>query len=131
MKFWFGKPLSAAQLGKAGEVWAFQYLAKQGYKILERNFRCRLGEIDAVCEKKGRIVFVEIKTRSNVRFGYPEEAVHPGKQRKIIQTAKWYLKEKHREKDPVSFAVLSLRSGGAAPPEVRFLENAFYAPETD
>ncbi|WP_276661388.1 YraN family protein, partial [Syntrophomonas wolfei] len=60
------------ELGLWGEELAAQYLGKKGYKILERNFYTRYGELDLVCEKDDNIVFVEVKTRRSTRFGSPE-----------------------------------------------------------
>ena len=71
-------------LGKFGESEAEHYLKKKRYKILEKNYRGRLGEIDIIAEKKKEIIFVEVKTRKSDKFGKPYEAVDFRKQRKII-----------------------------------------------
>lgn len=63
------------QLGKIGENLASEYLEKQGYLILERNFACRQGEIDIIAKDEKEFVFVEVKTRRSLKFGYPAEAV--------------------------------------------------------
>src|SRR5437868_2873571 len=94
-------------LGERGEMAAWGFLVKQGYKILEKNYRCALGEIDCIAEKKGRLVFIEIKTRSGDRYGRPEEAVHQVKQRKLFKLAEWYLKETKKTEAPVSFEVVA------------------------
>ena len=78
-------------LGRTGERLAAESLERQGYRILERNFRCRYGEIDLVAEHEGDLVFVEVKTRRGTAYGRPEEAVNLRKQRKIIQVALFYL----------------------------------------
>ncbi|EAX48690.1 protein of unknown function UPF0102 [Thermosinus carboxydivorans Nor1] len=70
-------------MGKMGENAAADYLARNGYKILMRNYRCRIGEIDIVAERQGTIVFVEVKTRSSEKFGFPAEAVNYRKQQKL------------------------------------------------
>ena len=70
-------------LGIYGEKLALKYLKKQKYKILEKNFRCALGEIDIVAKDGGFLVFVEVKTRSSNAFGEPMEAVDFYKQRKL------------------------------------------------
>ena len=59
------------QLGKIGENLASEYLEKQGYLILERNFACRQGEIDIIAKDEKEFVFVEVKTRKSLKFGYP------------------------------------------------------------
>lgn len=81
------------QLGKLGEQVAAKYLKNQGYKILEKNYRTRYGEIDLICEKEQIIHFIEVKTRTNQNFGWPEEAVNQRKIEKIIKVAEKYLEE--------------------------------------
>ena len=71
-------------LGIYGEKLALKYLKKQKYKILEKNFRCALGEIDIVAKDGEFLVFVEVKTRSSNAFGEPMEAVDFYKQRKLL-----------------------------------------------
>ena len=78
--------------GQQGEDLACKYLKKHGYKILERNFRCRrFGEIDIVASKAGVLSFIEVKTRCSSRYGKPAEAVTLAKQRKIYRVAQYYL----------------------------------------
>ncbi|PLX93808.1 MAG: YraN family protein [Desulfuromonas sp.] len=79
------------RLGKQGEEVAARYLAAQGMKILERNLRTPLGEIDLVARYKTMLVFVEVKTRRSHSFGLPQEAVGTRKQRQILRSAQWYL----------------------------------------
>ena len=82
-------------LGKKGEALAADYLRKKGYQILDHHYSAREGEIDLVAQKKDEIVFVEVKTRYSSTFGYPEEAVTPGKIKKMVKTAhKWLEKER-------------------------------------
>ena len=114
-------------LGERGEMIAWNFLRKQGYKILEKNYRCKIGEIDVVAQKNGRIVFIEIKTRAHHGFGRPEESVHAAKQKKLISLAKWYLKEKRKTDVAVSFDVLAITFQGESEPEIRLIENAFMA----
>ncbi len=78
-------------LGQLGERLAAQRLLDCGYRILERNFRCRYGEIDLIAEDEHDLIFVEVKTRRGDGFGRPEEAVTVRKQHKIIQVASYYL----------------------------------------
>ncbi len=78
-------------LGRTGERLAAHTLERRGYRILERNFRCRHGEIDLVAEDGQDLVFVEVKTRRGTAFGRPEEAVTPSKQRKLLEIATYYL----------------------------------------
>jgi len=78
-------------LGRLGERLAAEKLLSRGYRILERNFRCRYGEIDLVAEDEQDLVFVEVKTRRGTAYGLPEEAVTPRKQRKIVEVASYYI----------------------------------------
>lgn len=81
-------------LGQLGEKLALKYLEKEGYEILDRNFRTRAGELDIVAKDGGILVFVEVKTRSSRAFGLPQEAVDFRKQNKIIRMALEYMREK-------------------------------------
>ena len=78
-------------LGRTGERMAGEALLRQGYSIVERNFRCRHGEVDLVAEHEGELVFVEVKTRRGTAYGRPEEAVTFRKQQKILEVASFYL----------------------------------------
>ena len=95
-------------LGKTGEDIATQYLIQKGYKIVERNFYCRQGEIDIIAKEKQEIVFVEVKTRSNLCFGKPREAVDEGKQNHIYKTAKYYLYKHKLENSYVRFDAIEI-----------------------
>jgi putative endonuclease len=63
----------------------------EGYRILERNFRCRQGEIDLVAEDEHDLIFVEVKARRGVSFGLPEDALTIRKRRKLMEVASYYL----------------------------------------
>jgi len=78
-------------LGKDGEDIVEKYLKNNGYKILERNFECRQGEIDIIALDKKELVFIEVKTRRTFTYGNPAEAVTPVKKKHIYDTAKYYL----------------------------------------
>ncbi|MDH3998317.1 MAG: YraN family protein [Desulfuromonadales bacterium] len=80
-------------LGRRGEEAAARYLKKQGMKLIERNMRTPVGEIDLIMRHKRCIVFIEVKTRSSQDYGAPAEAVGARKQRQIIRAATWYLNE--------------------------------------
>ena len=85
------KPIARQGLGRTGERLAAEALMSKGYRILERNFRCRQGEIDLVAEDEQDIIFVEVKTRRGVSFGLPEDAVTIRKRRKLVEVASNYL----------------------------------------
>ncbi len=77
--------------GRTGERLAAEALMSKGYCILERNFRCRYGEIDLVAEDEHDLIFVEVKARRGVSFGLPEDALTLRKQRKLMEVASYYL----------------------------------------
>jgi len=85
------KPTARQGLGRTGERLAADALMSKGYCILERNFRCRQGEIDLVAEDEQDLIFVEVKARRGVSFGLPEDALTMRKQRKLIEVASYYL----------------------------------------
>lgn len=78
-------------IGNLGEKIALEYLKKSGYSILNRNYRCPLGEIDIITTFKNDLIFVEVKTRTSTKFGYPREAVNYYKQSKIIKVAEYFI----------------------------------------
>jgi putative endonuclease len=78
------------KVGKLGEEAARKFLKKQGYRIRETGFRCRHGEIDIVAQKKDYLVFVEVRTKSNLDFGTPEESITQAKKERLIVSALTY-----------------------------------------
>lgn len=95
-------------MGNLGEEFATGILFAQGYEILERNFRCRLGEIDIVCQKDGKLCFVEVKTRASLDVGYPADAVGREKQRRMKHVAEYYLMTHGGNDVDVSFQVVEI-----------------------
>lgn len=83
--------MTNTQTGRYGEDLACQFLKKQGYEILERNYRIRGGEIDIVARDGDTLVFVEVKARSSHEFGPPAESMTPWKIRALIKTAMFYV----------------------------------------
>jgi putative endonuclease len=81
------------QTGQQGEALAASYLAEQGYNIVQRNWRCPLGELDIVAEAGGTLIFVEVRTRRSRRFGLAEESITPTKQSRLVELAQTYLQE--------------------------------------
>ena len=77
--------------GAVGEKIAESYLKRAGYEIIERNFRCKKGEIDLIVKKGNIIVFVEVKTRNTLKYGFPVEAITKEKVRHIKKTAYLYI----------------------------------------
>jgi putative endonuclease len=125
MKFGPVKRPFHLSLGERGEMAGWKYLLDQGYKILEKNFRCPLGEIDVIAEKDKRILFVEIKTRSDSRFGTPQEAVTAAKQARLVRLAEWYLQDRKKQNASVSFEVLAVSWDGARSPAFQLIRDAF------
>lgn len=109
--------------GKEGEAFATKYLIQQGYQILERNFKTRMGEIDIIARNKGYLVFVEVKARQSSDFGGPAGAITSSKQRKIVQIAKAYMAFKKVESDARFDVVLIHGSGSLS--SVELIQNAF------
>jgi putative endonuclease len=77
-------------LGEWGENAATRFLVKNGYKILEKNFRCRIGEIDIIAMDKEVLVFIEVKTRRNLSYGLPSESITATKLHHIRRTIYYY-----------------------------------------
>jgi putative endonuclease len=96
-------------LGRWGEEEAVRYLRRQGMKILERNLRTPVGEIDIIARHGKILVFVEVKTRKSDAFGTPQEAVGPFKQRQILRTAQWYLGDGRGKGLQPRFDVIAVR----------------------
>lgn len=82
------------QQGTHAEREACLFLEKKGFSVLEKNFRCRLGEIDLIMADGDDVVFVEVRSRSRTDYGRASETVNRVKQHKIIQTATYYLQKK-------------------------------------
>ena len=96
------------ELGKRGEEGPARHLEKQGYKIIQRNFECRQGEIDIIAKDKNEYVFIEVKTRQNRHYGMPCEAVNATKQKHIWNATKYYLYIHKLENQYVRFDVIEV-----------------------
>jgi putative endonuclease len=94
--------------GSRGEDAAAEYLKKLGYEILERNFRCRAGEIDIIAGQDGMIVFVEVKTRRRLDYGLPCEAVTATKKEHIRRVIRYYVMIKNLEKRALRIDVIEI-----------------------
>ncbi len=100
--------LDRRELGSSGESIACRFLEKQGYKIIERNYRCKSGEIDIIAMEKDTLCFVEVKTRNNFSYGPPFLSVTPRKQRQISLVALNYLARTKRKFAGIRFDVVSI-----------------------
>jgi len=95
-------------LGKLGEEAAVGLLKDNGYRVLLRNYRTKLGEIDIIAKDKDTICFIEVKTRQTERFGLPYEAISRFKQRQISKAALAFLKEKKLLDKKARFDIVSI-----------------------
>jgi putative endonuclease len=94
-------------------VAALAYLKEQGFRILARDWRSRLGQIDILAEDGDTLVLIEVKARRGVGFGTPEEAVDARKQRKLRTLLELYRAQTHRQKQPCRIDVIGLLMDGA------------------
>jgi putative endonuclease len=114
------------QLGIEGENKACQYLETQGYVVQERNFRTRTGEIDLIMLDGDTLVFVEVKARTSLRYGYGSEAITTTKQRIIRQVALEYLQQRGKGTYiPVRFDAVILTYAKTGEPEILHIPSAF------
>lgn len=116
-------------IGDFGEISACSYLKHHGYKIVERNYSNKYGEIDIIAQKQNRMVFVEVKTRSGTDFGNPSDAVDFRKQNRITNTAKLYIVENELDLD-FRFDIIEVFYkqsvfGGFKTVKINHYENAF------
>ncbi len=107
-------------LGRKGEELVAKYLKKQGYKLLQRNYRTPFGEADIIAEDKDEVVFVEVKARTTADYGLPSEAVGEGKQRRYRQIAKCYWLQTGEEPN-ARFDVAEVYADG----RIEYIKNAF------
>jgi putative endonuclease len=112
------------ELGKRGEEVALRFLKKKGYRIIEKNYACKMGEMDLIAKEKDTLVFIEVKTRTSALFGPPQLAVNFSKQRQLSKVALNYLKEKHLEEVKARFDVVAILLGGKEE-EIELIRNAF------
>lgn len=95
-------------LGRTGEQLITEHVARLHWIILEKNLHSRFGEIDLIAQDGGEIVFIEVKTRKNLAYGYPQEAVNVFKLQKMMKTAQLYLLDKKWEHRPHRFDVFTV-----------------------
>jgi putative endonuclease len=112
-------------LGARGEDLAASWYEARGYAVLDRNWRVRAGELDLVVERRGEIVFCEVKTRTSDAFGIGAEAVTRTKQQRIRRLAAQWLDERGRRAPALRFDVVSILAARDAAPVVDVYEAAF------
>lgn len=112
-------------LGEMGEDLAVSFLRRQRYAIVERNFRCKGGEVDIVAREGKTIVFVEVKTRRTTLYGPPQLSVTPFKQRQISKAALTWLAREKMTDVAARFDVIAIHLSRTAAPRIEQIKDAF------
>ena len=115
---------STGQVGLLGEEAAARFLKSAGHQILQRNFKCPVGEIDLITFHEGTLVFVEVKALSG-DGGDPEEHVNRAKQRKLAAVAEFWIAKNRRPRCAYRFDVVSVLARPDSEPQVRHIVEAF------
>lgn len=113
----------AKETGDNAELRAWQFLKKKGYKLVQRNYQCRLGEIDLICRDKTTLVFIEVRARKNAQYGSAAESVTLSKQQKIIATAQHFLQQE--KYDACGLPAIRFDVIGFTADQVEWITNAF------
>lgn len=113
--------MNKRETGSEYESAAAAFLERKGFRLLEKNFRCRTGEIDLIMQDGDTLVFVEVKFRSSRSMGFGEESVNLRKQQTIYKVAQFYLLKRQLGEPNCRFDVVAVDGNG----EIRHLENAF------
>jgi len=111
-------------LGNRAEKLAYQFLKKQGLKLVQKNYHCRFGEIDIIMLDSDYLVFVEVRHRKSKQFGGALESVDDRKQRKLRHSAEHYLKRYKKTDSPCRFDILCV-NGDLNKPQIDWIRNAF------
>ncbi len=120
------------KIGQSGEKTAADFLSRQGYTLLEKNYKSPTAEIDIIAKDEDCLCFVEVKTRTSLKKGLPKESVNHNKQRKLISGASFYLKKKRLYNQRVRFDVVEIFFTSANPEgtpdknlKITLIKNAF------
>lgn len=113
--------------GRAGEDLAAAYLTGQGLRIVARNVRCKLGELDLVARDGDRLVFVEVKERGKLGHGDGLDAVTATKRRRLVRAALWYAQREGLSEGPVRFDVVAIERLADGSARLRHEPGAFDA----
>ncbi|MPM99096.1 hypothetical protein SDC9_146286 [bioreactor metagenome] len=108
--------------GDLGEAIASKYLEDKGINIIALNYRIKTGEIDIISSLDDQIIFVEVKARTNIRYGYPAEAVNYKKIKKILNTANYYILQNNLHNKKIRFDVIEIYLNEK---KINHIENAF------
>ncbi len=112
------------ELGRKGEEVAVRFLKEKGYRIIQRNYTCRLGEMDVIAKEKDTLAFIEVKTRTTTTFGPPQLAVDLSKQNQLSKVALHFLKEKRLGDVRARFDVVAILLGPKGE-EIELIRDAF------
>jgi len=112
------------ELGKKGEDLALRFLKKRGYRIIEQNYVCKMGEMDLIAKEKDTLAFIEVKTRTSMYFGPPQLAVTKFKQRQLSKVALNFLKQNKLEDVKARFDVVAIILGHNGE-EIELIRDAF------
>ena len=118
------RQMSTRKKGQQGEELAVRFLKKNGFHILTRNYRCRLGEIDVIAEQDDQLVFVEVRSLRSAAMYLPEETINAQKQQRLSRAALTYIQAHGLEDRAARFDVIAVETGGSKP-EIRHLPDAF------
>ena len=111
-------------LGKKGEQLATDFLVKKGYNIIERNYRFEKAEVDIIAKQKGTLAIIEVKTRSSIDFGNPQDFVKPSQIKRLVKAVNEYVNDNDLNVD-VRFDIIAIIKDGNHY-KIEHLENAFY-----
>jgi len=115
------KNFNKRKVGHAFETKAVEYLTKNGYQIIKRNFYSTYGELDIIAKEKNTLVFIEVKGRNSLKFGNPEESISPKKIQSLIKTAEYFLyTHPDIEFDEIRFDIISIIKNN-----IKHIKNAF------
>ena len=112
------------QIGAIGENIAKNYLIENEFTILEQNYRNKIGEIDLIAKKEDEVIFVEVKSRSTLNYGYPAEAVSIKKQLKILNTSKVYIMANKLNNNKLRYDVIEVY---LKEKNINHIQNAFWS----
>ena len=113
------------KFGKLSEKLAAKFLKRRGYKILDTNYRCPLGEVDIVAADKDTVVFIEVRSRSSDSCGFPFETINFNKRKRIIKTALFYQKRNSLDDYNVRFDVVSVLDNADKKAQIELIKDAF------
>jgi len=111
-------------LGKKGEQLATDFLVKKGYNIVERNYRFEKAEVDIIAKQKDTLAIIEVKTRSSIDFGNPQDFVKPSQIKRLVKAVNEYVNDNDLNVD-VRFDIIAIIKDGNHY-KIEHLENAFY-----